>query len=550
MNLKSLARFNIAKSSYLLLTALVLFAIYLFIQNFLFSSFDLLGLREIDDVAFQLSLFAIHDEIKKFHLDKLLLMNDYGYGWIFWFPQAILTFPLYLIKESFGIEWPLIVLPRQISLIFSFASLYLIYKSLSIYTKNGWTKCSAILLYASSPVFGYYALRFHPTAQVNFFCCLAFYMVAKDEFVTRKSLKYIAVISALAVATKLNGILILPIILLFLADRSRWKINKQNVQNAAFFIAVFLSTFIVFANPLLPFSIFKPVIFTNYLGTMSDSMALVNSNHGVGAGFLSNLLFGIIKSNFSEIIFYSLGILFIIKIVIDFKGASFFRKFDFFYIALSLILVSFYLSKSINLGPNYIASYYSSICFLMIFSLTALEVLEKKIFAPPILIFLFNIYFNFNAIFFRSDFGYSVFYKKAVSGYVLNQIELQKRMQEIVSPPENYSSKLIILQDYKAPVIYTNFKKNVAVYYMFDNIGSIEKLNYDFVVISQENSAFFIKEHFDALVNLSSQNITDSYKINKNIINNLLQHKSLNGIKYSLIFQKGDVLLFKKINSL
>ena len=62
----------------------ILNIVLLFSQNFLFSSsFGLLQLREVDDLAFQISLREIHQSIFSHNWRALLNLNFYGYGWLF-----------------------------------------------------------------------------------------------------------------------------------------------------------------------------------------------------------------------------------------------------------------------------------------------------------------------------------------------------------------------------------------------------------------------------------------------------------------------------------
>ena len=104
---------------------IVLILTSLFLENFIFSeNIGLLGFREIDDYAFQSTLRTIHSGSRFFSL------NDYAYGWIYWAFMAIITYPFYLISHYLSIDWPLIVVPRQVSLLSGIASLFYLRKIL------------------------------------------------------------------------------------------------------------------------------------------------------------------------------------------------------------------------------------------------------------------------------------------------------------------------------------------------------------------------------------------------------------------------------------
>lgn len=110
MNIKKYLKSHIVLILYI--TIIFSFAIVILIENFVYSkTFGVLCLRCIDDVAFQFSLHKYHS----FRGIQLLCMNDYGYGWIFWFPMTLITWPLQYIAENTGVVWPLIVAPSVLT---------------------------------------------------------------------------------------------------------------------------------------------------------------------------------------------------------------------------------------------------------------------------------------------------------------------------------------------------------------------------------------------------------------------------------------------------
>ena len=99
-------------------SSICLIFIFFFIQNFIFSSsFDILLFRSVDDYAFQSSMRSIHENMMQLKVDKLFIINDYGYGWIFWIIHSLITFPFYLIS-ILGYDFLLISMARNISLLF------------------------------------------------------------------------------------------------------------------------------------------------------------------------------------------------------------------------------------------------------------------------------------------------------------------------------------------------------------------------------------------------------------------------------------------------
>jgi len=101
---------------------------------------------------------------------QLVKINDYGYGWIFWFFMAACTYPFYLLNKYYSIACPLIVAPRQISLIFKCLSLYYLCKLFRVleFDKFTFSISIALLCFSLLPTFGYFSLRLSNLSSVMF----------------------------------------------------------------------------------------------------------------------------------------------------------------------------------------------------------------------------------------------------------------------------------------------------------------------------------------------------------------------------------------------
>jgi len=94
--------------------------------------------REIDDIAFQDTLRRVHLLIENAQYSEIWQINDYAYGWIYWAPTALITYPLYILSSHTGLDWPLIVTPRQFSLFFAILSLFVLRKILTKIGVSQW----------------------------------------------------------------------------------------------------------------------------------------------------------------------------------------------------------------------------------------------------------------------------------------------------------------------------------------------------------------------------------------------------------------------------
>jgi hypothetical protein len=283
----------------------------------------------VDDYAFQLSLRSYHEHRKFFNL------YDYSYGWIFWFPLVCLTYPFYFLSVYFGIDTPLVVFPRQLSLVFTMGTAFVLYKITSIYTKDSFTKAVILLLYLSFPVNGYFATKFGSGPQTMFLSSLAFYIAARKEFLTQKDLYKIAIIVAASGATKLSGLLITPAIMLVILDRLSWKLNKENIISL-------IKSFLVFVVSLAALSQIPIKVVLKQIKTTQTSYGDV--------GIYDSFMQGIVYPNLHISIFLITASCLAYKAITSIKNDTFFYKRDYLYILLTLIIAIIYLLLTIKNG--------------------------------------------------------------------------------------------------------------------------------------------------------------------------------------------------------
>ncbi len=249
----------------------------LFFENFIYAtSFGELTFREIDDLAFQTSLRKIHQNLDSGNFVSLLKLNDYGYGWIYWFSVSLVTYPLYLLHKFQSISWPIIVAPRQISLLFSCLSL-LYFKKIFDFLKYDKIKTAVLLLcFSLLPSFGYFSLRFGTVSPIMFFSILALFYsfrVYRDKIGTAyQSLIAISIASSI----KLSGLLIAPVAFFLLSINLLESKNYKAICRN--FLYLFLLT-VLFTIPwayLLPFAYFVSDSFYKYNQALINYFSIMN----------------------------------------------------------------------------------------------------------------------------------------------------------------------------------------------------------------------------------------------------------------------------------
>jgi hypothetical protein len=337
--------------------------IILFIENFIFSSgFDILRFREIDDVAFQDTLRRTHLAISSDRFSQLLVINDYAYGWIFWFPLALITYPFYLLSAHFLIDWPLIVFPRQISLGFGIASLFLLRKILKKYGTPEWVAAACVFVFLLFPSFGFFSLRFGTVNEVLFFCLLSLFLTVADDPSTLRGRLLISISLALAGGVKLSGLLIAPLIVVMVAIRYKYRSLAVLIRDLALVTAVFLICLIAFSNPALIAYPFQIEYWQDYHKTLSYFIATTQQANGPLNPF---------KRGYS-IFFGSVGCLVYISLLFwglcmrAVKADA--KRLDLLAIIVTLLFVATYLFYFVRNG-NSATLYFTSISFLLLFGL-------------------------------------------------------------------------------------------------------------------------------------------------------------------------------------
>ena len=339
------------------LVALVLAG--LFVENFIFSEgFGLLGFREVDDVAFQTSLRAVHEALRAGHFDKIFALNDYAYGWVFWAPMAVLSFPFYVLQQATGIEWPLIVLPRMVSLAFTGLSLVVMRRLLRQLAVPEWACALALLIFLLTPAMGYFSLRFGTVSPVAFFSLAAVYLALRDDVDCETSVRQSLLCLAVGGGIKLSGLLVLPLVGVLLLIRLRraglpW-VSTLFKPGLKFLVLLALLT-----NPQFIAAPFKPQIWPKYWGTLSQIIEGTRVPSGP-ADPVQRLYLGALGTpcNALAMAILAAGWLFVVL-----RDRA--RRWDFVAIVAVVGLVALYLAVSVKNHLS-VGSYFTSVAFLAI----------------------------------------------------------------------------------------------------------------------------------------------------------------------------------------
>lgn len=358
---------------YLLILALTGVTIIIFIENFIFSSdFTLLSLRSVDDGAFQDSLHKYHSWAGI----ELLSMNDYGYGWIWWFPLYLITYPAYLLFEATGVSWLLIILPRMCSLCFGVMCSVLCYKLISIYTKNEWIKMAIVFMMPLFPVGATYVGRFSTVSQVAFFSILSIYLVAKNETMDRKRLRYSLLAFAIAMATKVSAIVAAPLLVLLVLARYKWEFSRENFK---VWISEALLAIFVMIVLMCPIILLAPVYPQEAKNSFEILLTYWIKNQGI-ADIVSNFKFCCTLLNFKWVAaLLNLGLLgmAILGILKLRKDKDKIINWDYVLFPVGYYIGIFYLSATVSSQTGFIFMYATAVSFVAPFGILLFDNLNS-----------------------------------------------------------------------------------------------------------------------------------------------------------------------------
>lgn len=525
-----------------LLILSTLFFALLFVENFIFStSFSILHLREIDDSAFQVTLRHFHESISSLKVDRFIKLNDYGYGWIFWFFTGVLTYPFYLLAICTDFYVPLITAPRNLSLAMTLGSIFLVYKSLSLYTKSEFFKFISICLLISFPAFGYFALRFGTVAQVTFFSSLAFYLAASKDSYSKKDLKYIAVAAAACIGTKLNGALILPLISLIMADRLGWNPSKENFRKASYFLLNLIAFSILFSNPALFLSPFKPNYFHSYINSLSN-----NSHLGLQDNFLKTLQ-DVVEIGYLNIY---VAVILVSFFVLNKLGNDK-NKNDLFFIGIWLIFSISFLVKIMSMGTLYIINYLSVVMYLMVFGILYLERWGRLGKFLAVLLLLGNISLNHKN---NTSGNYSSikYFNLTENSDIIEKIESNEGIKKVITDPaDSPDRKINVLMDYRATFPYANLERdNLNLLFVFNNLNIIQnqiKKDFDYISLNKSSPFFLSEEEFSKFIEkVKDESWALNHRKSRMIVKNLIETGELKGARYEVLFESNNIIFFGK----
>ena len=538
------------KSHFVLLlytTIIFSFAMVVFIENFVYSkTFGILCLRCIDDVAFQFSLHKYH----AYKGIQLLCMNDYGYGWIYWFPMTLITWPLQFLAESVGIVWPLIVVPRMISLVFSVGCSILAYKIANVFTKNKWIVFSIAIMMPLFPAGGYFAGRFGTVSQVAFFSMLSFYTVIKYQRLEEKTLWLSLFYFALSMGTKVSSVVMAPMLALAIMNRYEWSFAKKNlfVFFRQIIIAVIEMAF--FISPAL----FMTGIYPDVAKESANILGMyLTANRGHNTNGIIDLYIGAMKAAYPLWVVLVLSFLLIILSVMSAgkwrENKLVYR--DLFVVGIGEIVGMAYLCFTIPTGDVYIFMYSTAISFALPFGIILFDFIKvkKNIYRRLMIAALVTISLSsmLISIYIKADhkalFNILAYYQSMDDNG--NEAQTIDNLSKLISEIKFENINLYI--DNIAPVTVCNWYENRnlnEMYMIFDDMGNVDADRINLIILSRNAIGFYSDENFNKAI--SQREDDERLIVDRNNRKTLLQRGTYGEYSWEEIYIDDNVVVYKR----
>lgn len=532
---------------YILIMFLFFISIVIFIQNFIFSSsFAFLSLRNIDDLMFQECLYKYHGSSGI----NLLFMNEYGYGWIFWFTIYVITYPAHILFEATGVAWPLIVLPRMYSLFLCIMCSLLCYKILSVYTKNEWIKMVVVFFMPLFPSGAFFAERFSTVPQVVFFSMMAVYIIVREKTFERKDLRLALCFFSLAMATKVSAVVIAPLLVMLILARYNWRITWYNVK--VWLCEAFLAI-LVMAAGMSPIIVLAPLDFRLAKQSIGILTTFWMNNQG-HADMLSNFTKSITITFTSGMAIF-LCICLLILIV---KGIKILRcdrnsvlGWDYIIFPFGYYLGMIYLSLTIPTEPDYVFAYATAISFVLPMGLLVFDDMRKTYYKKIVVVIMMAVFLYqtcFHVVNIKTGAYYNIlkcFQNKENSAVEQdNIISMQNVVENLDIPIVNYYI------DIRGPVnFYSHYEYDNIGYWQVlrDDLGDYQDEDVNLIVLSKRCIGFYSETEFERIIYHMSPQKQEQLILDRNARQNLLINRQYLGEKWDMIYEDNQVYMFVKL---
>lgn len=251
-------------------TLLLIFATF---QVTLFSKLSELQIREIDDLAFEQSIWKMYGAIQKLDISTFFGITDYGYGWIYWIATSLIAAPGYITFVLTGNDFLVSVLPRLFSVACVAFTWFNVIRIVRLRQGKILTSEISGLLFLLVPSTLWYGMRFGTVSLITSLCIYSCYLIlrARSE---AKFLKVGVIVFGVAVGVKISALLFLPVFFFLLG------VNQVTLKKPKTWMKLllgWLSSFLIASHPPLIFGVIFPQIIVHWVGVLVTNVSNASS---------------------------------------------------------------------------------------------------------------------------------------------------------------------------------------------------------------------------------------------------------------------------------
>jgi hypothetical protein len=561
---------SLMKTDFNLFFILFFVLFYSYENLFFLSSYEFVPLREVNELAFQISLRDFYWDLKSGSLSSLLRSGDYAYGFIFWAIYGFVLTPFYLVLDYFPslnyfniVEKLIIFIPRELSLLLTTFGLIKWMAIVKVISKSKILLFTFCTILFTSPIISYSSTTLHTTSLLFFlgsFFFSYFFKIYYSSVFKKSDFFYLTLYLALAISVKLSGFVFLPFYfsIVFIA-------LKRNQYN----LAKLLGPKFLFIPLIMNLSISPLVIYDFFILDNSNFINNVTGQLGNKSLPIESTLFFRLFHGLHGYIFSSINVFIFIAFLTVFLCLIPMRTYlHLNEIKLSEIKLFFLLSSNffftyglfayaINLSSfqlsNYAMPIYPILIILLVLSLT---LFSRRIVSTVLILFtILNVTFNFSNFFYINSKtidprNLSIrpinYFQSLASGpsFVLEYNSFN-RIKDLGIGDLQKSNSILI--DYRALIPVNPLTIDADFLYTFDDedqyIPRLLSLEFDHVILS--NSSKGARIFKDDPLCTSLANTVDFNLCNLRRI--LLSENMCNDTDcYTVVFSDGSIHILKK----
>jgi hypothetical protein len=479
-----------------------------------------------------------------------LTINDYAYGWVFWMTMSLVTFPFFLLSYFGHIDWPLIVAPRQISLLFAVFSLLVLRKMLKRLAAPEWGAAGAVLAMVLLPFTGYFSMRFGTVNAVMFFAMLSLYLAMRDRALNLKELLKVTISLAIAGAIKLTGLMIAPLVVFFVYKRLKAQYGNQSLPSWVFKAAViFCGLSVVLAAPQLTYAIFDPSLLRAYLENLQHFIEVTRIPSGSSSTW-QRFYEGALGTPGVAVVYGILACGLLIGCTAHGAAEKNPHRFVFRVVVTALGMVGAYLSFTVKNSLS-LGSYFTCISFLFFLGLAPLLKNPRAVWLVVVMIgvLIADAAQRATAELEQRNTAWnhmSYYIKKAQS---TQKLELAQKTMACITAHQPLASLKHIFLDYTAPSLINSLSlPNACVSLAWNNLSYQSKYcdtPVDFLVLDNQAIGYLPDDEFQRRMNNTNHSVAEGYQRDKASRALLESSGQFGNQTFRLVCDLGETRVFK-----